>query len=113
MVGYVSADFREHSAARAFKPVLQYTDKAEIETVCYSCSPFEDGMTEQFRKIADRWRDASKWTDQRLADQVRKDEVDILIDLLAHARFYSNSGHRAQRRHHLFAATPSGANEAV
>src|SRR5882757_9114221 len=40
--------------------------------------------------------------------------VDILIDLLAHARFRSNNGHRARRgRHHLFADTPSGGNEAA
>jgi predicted O-linked N-acetylglucosamine transferase (SPINDLY family) len=89
VVGYVSADFREHSAARAFKPVLQYADKALFETVCYSCSPIKDGMTEEFRRMADRWRDASQWSDDRLVDRIRQDEVDILIDLSGHT-----DGHR-------------------
>jgi predicted O-linked N-acetylglucosamine transferase (SPINDLY family) len=89
VVGYVSADFREHSAARAFKPVLQYADKALFETVCYSCSAFEDKLTNEFRQMADRWRNASQWTDDRLADQIREDEVDILVDLSGHT-----GGHR-------------------
>jgi predicted O-linked N-acetylglucosamine transferase (SPINDLY family) len=89
VVGYVSADFREHSAARVFGPVLQYSDKADFETVCYSCHPNQDEVTAEFRQIADRWRDASQWTDQRLADQVRQDEVDILVDLSGYT-----AGHR-------------------
>jgi predicted O-linked N-acetylglucosamine transferase (SPINDLY family) len=84
VVGYVSADFRAHSAARVFRPVLQYSDKTLFETICYSCALVADEMTEEFRRIADRWRDASQWTDDRLADQIRQDEVDILIDLSGH-----------------------------
>jgi tetratricopeptide (TPR) repeat protein len=84
VVGYVSSDFREHSAARAFKPVLQYCDKAQFETVCYSCYPLEDAVTMEFRQIAGRWRDASQWTDDRLADQIRQDGIDILVDLSEH-----------------------------
>ena len=89
VVGYVSADFREHSAARAFKPVLQYADKALFETVCYSCSVSEDRLTGEFRQMADRWHDVSQWTDDRLADQVRQDGIDILVDLSGHT-----GGHR-------------------
>jgi predicted O-linked N-acetylglucosamine transferase (SPINDLY family) len=89
VLGYVSSDFRVHSAAYAFKPVLQYHDKARFETVCYSCSPFKDGMTEEFQRIADQWRDASQWSDEQLADQIRKDGIDILIDLSGHT-----DGHR-------------------
>jgi predicted O-linked N-acetylglucosamine transferase (SPINDLY family) len=89
VLGYVSSDFRDHSAAHAFNPVLQYCDKAEFEIVCYSCSPIQDRMTEEFRRIADRWRDAQQWSDERLADQIRQDAVDILIDLSGHT-----NGHR-------------------
>jgi predicted O-linked N-acetylglucosamine transferase (SPINDLY family) len=84
VVGYVSADFRNHSAARVFKPVLQYADKAAFETVCYSCSPVEDSLTQEFQQMAGRWRDASQWTDQRLFEQIREDGVDILVDLAGH-----------------------------
>jgi predicted O-linked N-acetylglucosamine transferase (SPINDLY family) len=89
VLGYVSSDFRGHSAAHAFKPVLQYCDKARFEIVCYSCSPHKDGMTEEFQRIADRWRDASQWSDDRLVDQIRHDGIDILVDLSGHT-----DGHR-------------------
>ncbi len=89
VVGYVSADFREHSAARVFGPALQYSDKADFETVCYSCHPNQDEVTAEFQQIADRWRDATQWTDQRLADQIRQDGIDILVDLSGYT-----AGHR-------------------
>ena len=89
VLGYVSADFRNHSAAHSFKPVFQHCDKTQFEIVCYSCSPIQDGVTETFRRMADRWRDASQWSDDRLAGQIRQDGVDILIDLSGHT-----NGHR-------------------
>jgi predicted O-linked N-acetylglucosamine transferase (SPINDLY family) len=98
VVGYVSGDFREHSAARAFKPVLQYADKALFETVCYSCSPVRDRMTEEFWRMAGRWRDVSQWSDDRLAEQIRQDGVDILVDLSGHT-----NGHRLS----VFARKPA------
>jgi predicted O-linked N-acetylglucosamine transferase (SPINDLY family) len=84
VIGYVSSDFRSHSAARVFKPVIEYADKIAFETVCYSCSPIEDGLTREFQQMTSRWRDASRWTDERLIEQVRGDQVDILVDLSGH-----------------------------
>lgn len=86
VLGYVSSDFNAHSAAFIFKPVLQHHDRAQFEIVCYSCSSKVDGTTSEFQGIADRWRDASQWTDDRLAAQIRADRVDILIDLSGHTR---------------------------
>ncbi|RTE91804.1 tetratricopeptide repeat protein [Bradyrhizobium sp. LVM 105] len=86
VLGYVSSDFNAHSAAFIFKPVLQHHDRAQFEIVCYSCSSKLDATTREFQGIADRWRDASQWTDDRLAAEIRADGVDILIDLSGHTR---------------------------
>ncbi|UPK24763.1 O-linked N-acetylglucosamine transferase, SPINDLY family protein [Bradyrhizobium sp. 195] len=86
VLGYVSSDFNAHSAAFIFKPVLQHHDRAQFEIVCYSCSSKVDTTTSEFQGIADRWRDASQWTDERLAAEIRADGVDILIDLSGHTR---------------------------
>ncbi|MCK1734087.1 tetratricopeptide repeat protein [Bradyrhizobium sp. 138] len=86
VLGYVSSDFNAHSAAFIFKPVLQHRDPAQFEIVCYSCSSKVDTTTSEFQGIADRWRDASQWTDERLAAEIRADGVDILIDLSGHTR---------------------------
>ncbi|SFK01243.1 O-linked N-acetylglucosamine transferase, SPINDLY family protein [Bradyrhizobium sp. cf659] len=98
VLGYVSSDFNAHSAAFIFKPVLQYHDRAQFEIVCYSCSSKADAATDEFQKIADRWRDASQWSDDRLASQIRADGVDILIDL---------SGHTKGNRLGVFARKPA------
>jgi predicted O-linked N-acetylglucosamine transferase (SPINDLY family) len=98
VLGYVSSDFRAHSAARAFKPVLQHHDRTQFEIVCYSCAPIADATTAEFRQIADRWRDASQWSDARLAEQIRADGIDILIDL---------SGHTKGNRLGVFARKPA------
>ena len=46
VLGYVSADFRSHSAARIFRPVLENHDKSRFEVICYSNSPTQDEVTE-------------------------------------------------------------------
>ena len=86
MLGYVSSDFIRRSTAYAIRPVLQNHDKTQFEVICYSGTPTQDAVTESFRQIADHWRDISQWPDDRLADCVRADKVDILIDLSGHSR---------------------------
>jgi predicted O-linked N-acetylglucosamine transferase (SPINDLY family) len=98
VLGYVSADFRRHSAAAIFGPVLQHHDKTQFEIVCYSCSVAQDERTEEFRRIADRWVDAAQLSDQTLAERIAVDKIDILIDL---------SGHSAGNRLGTFARKPA------
>jgi predicted O-linked N-acetylglucosamine transferase (SPINDLY family) len=98
VLGYVSADFKEHSAALSFRPVLENHDKTQFEIICYSGTPTEDAFTESFRKAASHWRDVSEWSDDRLADCIRADKVDILIDL---------SGHTEGNRLRTFARKPA------
>jgi predicted O-linked N-acetylglucosamine transferase (SPINDLY family) len=98
VLGYVSADFRQHSAAYNFRPVLQNHDKTRFEIICYSGSPTEDAVTGSFRQVADRWRSVLHWSDDQLADCIRSDKVDILIDL---------SGHSEGNRLRTFARKPA------
>ncbi|MGJ4903302.1 tetratricopeptide repeat protein [Bradyrhizobium sp. HKCCYLS2058] len=86
VVGYVSGDFKEHSAARTIRPVLQNHDKSQVEVICYSNSPVQDEITATFRAVADRWRDVMQWSDDQLTDAIRADRVDILVDLSGHSR---------------------------
>jgi predicted O-linked N-acetylglucosamine transferase (SPINDLY family) len=98
VLGYVSAEFRKHSAAFSFRPVLDNHDKTRFEVICYSCSPAEDAVTASFRQLADRWRNVSQWSDDQLVDCIRADKVDVLIDL---------SGHTEGNRLRLFARKPA------
>lgn len=98
VLGYVSGDFRHHSAAYTFRPVLQNHDRSQFEVICYSSTPVEDSVTASFRQAADRWRDAQRWSDDQLVDCIRSDKVDILIDL---------SGHSDGNRLRVFARKPA------
>lgn len=98
VIGYVSSDFRGHSAALSFLPVLRHHDRDAFEIVAYSCSPLRDAITEQSRELVDRWVDAAGLSDEELADRVQADGVDILVDL---------SGHSGGNRLTVFARKPA------
>jgi predicted O-linked N-acetylglucosamine transferase (SPINDLY family) len=97
-IGYVSSDFRSHSAAFVFLPVLRLCDRQQFQINCYSCSPLQDDVTAQCRSAADIWVDASQMSDAELADRIAADQVDILVDL---------SGHSAGNRLAVFASKPA------
>ena len=98
VLGYVSAEFRDRSAAFSFRPVLHNHDRTRFEIICYSSTPSEDAVTETFRQTADHWRDVLQWSDDQLVDCIRADKVDILIDL---------SGHTDGNRLRAFARKPA------
>ena len=97
-VGYVSPDFRRHSAARCFRPMLRCHDKASFEIVCYSSSTVEDDLTEEFQQLADRWRNVAQLSDDELCKLIQDDQIDILVDL---------AGHTAGNRLPVFARKPA------
>ncbi|MGJ4932466.1 tetratricopeptide repeat protein [Bradyrhizobium sp. HKCCYLS2038] len=97
-IGYVSSDFRSHSAALVFLPVLRHHDHDAFRIACYSCSPLQDTMTAQCRAAADVWVDAWQMSDEELADRIEADGVDILVDL---------AGHSAGNRLPVFARKPA------
>jgi predicted O-linked N-acetylglucosamine transferase (SPINDLY family) len=97
-VGYISSDFRGHSAALTFLPVLRHCDKRQFRIACYSCSPLQDHMTAQCRAATDVWVDAWQMSDDELSARIEADQVDILVDL---------SGHSAGNRLTVFARKPA------
>jgi len=98
VIGYVSSDFRTHSAAFAFLPVLRCHDKANFQINCYSCSPARDSLTDVFQSRADVWVDALSLSDDELADRIQADGVDVLVDL---------SGYTTGNRIGVFARKPA------
>jgi predicted O-linked N-acetylglucosamine transferase (SPINDLY family) len=97
-VGYVSADFRHHSAAYAMLPILRAHDRSQVSVVCYSGVTTPDQVTAEIRALADNWREMAELSDDDLAAQIRADAVDILVDL---------SGHSGGNRLTVFARKPA------
>lgn len=84
-IGYVSPDFREHAITRFMLPLLQAHDRRELEIFAYSDVPRPDEITQLVRERSDVWRDISAAGDAEVADVVRRDRVDVLVDLAAHS----------------------------
>lgn len=83
-IGYVSADFHEHVVGRFMLPLLECHDREQFEVYCYASVRKPDGLTELCRQQADVWRSVVGMSDQQLADRIRSDRIDILIDLGMH-----------------------------
>lgn len=84
-VGYVSPDFREHPVARFMLPLLREHDRTQVEVFAYSDVASPDDATRLLRSHADRWRDVGTLSDEQLADLIRSDTIDVLVDLAAHS----------------------------
>ena len=70
-VGYVSSDFKAHSAALTFMPLLRHHDHRQFEIIAYSCATLRDSTTDQCRALVDVWVDGSCLSDHELADRIR------------------------------------------
>lgn len=83
-IGYVSPDFRNHCQSLFMTPLLRHHDHEALEIFCYSLSAQTDEVTARLRGFADVWRDAHEFDDARLAQQIRDDRIDVLVDLTMH-----------------------------
>ncbi len=83
-VGYVSADFSSHVVGLNIWPLVRNHDRKQFEVTLYANMTLGDQVTECFRKSAERWCPIAGWSDERLVEQIRADEIDILVDLSVH-----------------------------
>lgn len=97
-IGYVSPDFRRHSVNYFIEPVLTFHNHEQCEIFCYSDILRPDTVTERLTGYADHWRNIFGISDEEVAAIIRKDQIDILIDL---------AGHTAYNRMLMFARKPA------
>lgn len=102
-VGYVSADFKQHSAAHGFGPVVKghHRDRFEVHLYDVDQSPPnpDDQVSAEFRTLPETvWHDVRGHDDAALAALIRADGIDILVDL---------SGYSAGSRVMAFARKPA------
>lgn len=97
-IGYVSADFHRHSASACFGPVIRHHDRSQVDAICYASGTVQDSVTESIRAAATSWHEIGNVPDEALAERIRADGIDILVDL---------SGHSAGNRLLTFARKPA------
>lgn len=84
-IGYVSGDFKTHSVAYFFAPLLDNHNREKFEIFCYSDVYSPDSVTDRFQQSADRWRSTASLSNDQLGELIRDDGIDILVDLAGHA----------------------------
>jgi FkbM family methyltransferase len=97
-IGYVSADFRYHSVAFFIAPILEQHDREHFEVTCYAHVAKPDANTQRIKAFCDNWRDIASLGDAEVAAWIRRDAIDILVDL---------SGHSVGNRLPVFAGRPA------
>ncbi|WP_068635737.1 O-linked N-acetylglucosamine transferase, SPINDLY family protein [Thauera butanivorans] len=85
-VGFLSGDFRRHPVADHVLPLWQGSNRRKLSIHAYSTAPLSthDGTTETLRGLADAWVDAQDMADAALAQRIRDDGIDVLVDLAGH-----------------------------
>jgi predicted O-linked N-acetylglucosamine transferase (SPINDLY family) len=83
-VGYVCSVFRDHVLGRNLMPLLREHDRRALQVICYSNNRVNDAITEEFRRIAAEWREIAALSDDAVAQMIRHDAIDILVDTTLH-----------------------------
>jgi len=97
-IGYVSADFRDHSVAYFFEPLLQHHNDKAVEIFCYYNNKKIDDTTNRLIVASHHWRSIFDVSDADVINIIKNDKIDILVDL---------SGHTGKNRLLVFAQKPA------
>lgn len=97
-IGYVSPDFCTHAVSKFLMPLLENHDRSRFEVYAYANLIITDVISERYKRNVDHWRIVKGLDDRALAETIRADEIDILIDV---------SGHTAGNRLGVFALKPA------
>jgi predicted O-linked N-acetylglucosamine transferase (SPINDLY family) len=86
-IGYLSADFYRHATAVLMTQLLERRDTRRFETFLYSHSRDDDSdICRRVRAACEHFVDINGMPHRAVAQRMRDDGIDILIDLKGHTR---------------------------
>lgn len=98
-IGFVSADLYNHAVASFFEPLLERLVMADsLSIYVYYNNNIDDNVSRRMQEKVKHWRNIVYRSDEELAQQIKDDGIDILIDL---------SGHTSMHRLLVFARKPT------
>ncbi|OBV40938.1 tetratricopeptide repeat protein [Janthinobacterium psychrotolerans] len=98
-IGFVSADLYNHVVSSFITPVFEHLRHAPgLELLVYANSLHDDESSRHLKTLVAVWRQVEKLNDEKLAQLIIDDGIDILIDL---------SGHTGGNRLTTFARKPA------
>jgi predicted O-linked N-acetylglucosamine transferase (SPINDLY family) len=97
-IGFVSADFRTHPVGFFMEGILREIDHRRFGLVAYSNNASNDQITARLQGSFEEWRVVRNLTDEKVAQIISDDQIDILVDL---------GGHTSDNRLPVFAWRPA------
>jgi predicted O-linked N-acetylglucosamine transferase (SPINDLY family)/TolA-binding protein len=84
-IGFISGDFCHHAVASFLEPVLAPLGRdSGLSLYAYSNTTIIDEVTARLRRQFEQWTEVVGMPDRAVAEKIRADGIDILIDLSGH-----------------------------
>lgn len=96
-IGYVSADFFNHSVSYFALPLITRHDKQRFEVITYAVRNMPGVVSDQYKKET-KWSPLQGLSTEEFVKKILDDKIDILIDL---------SGHTGGNQMEVFARKPA------
>jgi protein O-GlcNAc transferase len=84
-VGYVAHDLGNHPLGRFTLPILEHHDRQDVEVYVYCEYLRACVVGERMKAAADVWRPIKEMSEEAVAEQIREDRIDVLVDLAMHS----------------------------
>ena len=86
-VGLVSASFRRHPVGYMIVAAMENINPRKLELYYYSDNTPKknDDLTQRLQKTAKQWTEIKGLPDLKVAEKIRADHIDVLIDLAGHS----------------------------
>jgi protein O-GlcNAc transferase len=93
IIGFVSGDLREHPVGFFLESTLAQINanselSSQLTLVAYSNRPSDDEYAHRLQAEFDLWHRVESWQDDQLAEQIRRDQIDVLIDLSGNTDYH-------------------------
>ncbi len=83
-IGYLSPNLRNHVVGQNLLPLFRQHDHQRFEIYAYADMRRHDELTVRLKACSDAWRNTAGLTDVQLAQSIREDRIDVLVDLTLH-----------------------------
>ena len=83
-LGYISPDFHFHSVTWFLMPILKAHNRDKFELFAYSNVRSPDKISDQYPPLVDHYKSIYNLKTEDVCNLIRKDSIDILIDLAGH-----------------------------
>lgn len=86
-IGYLSGDFNDHATSYLICELFEQYDKERFEIYAYSTGAVDESeSSRRMRKPFKVFRDITDLSDSAAAQQIRKDGIDIMVDLKGYTK---------------------------